>query len=124
MTSCWSTSRFVASEIDLDLVGRHHDDLRRPGEREALPEPLGRERFADLRQPRAAAAEVDPARQQVAAAQLLHDELDAGRPDLDVVGDDLGDLVASLDVEAAGVVDLRRLGPRERQVEPIGEATS
>ena len=31
------------------------------------------------------------------------------------------DLVASVDRQAAGVVDLERLGPRERQVEPVGE---
>ena len=32
-----------------------------------------------------------------------------------------GDLVASIDLEAAGIVDLERLGPRERQVEPVGD---
>ena len=87
-----------------------------------LPERLGRERRADLGQPRAAAAQVDPARQQVAARQLLHDQLDAGGPDADVVADDRGDVVAVVDRQAAGVVDLERLGARERQVEPVGEA--
>ena len=105
----------------LDLVRGHHDDLRRPGEREALPEPLTGDRFADLRESRAAAADVDPTRQQIAAAELLHDELDSRCPDLDVVGDDLGDLVPSLDADAPGVVDLQRFGPREREIEPIGE---
>ena len=34
----------------------------------------------------------------------------------------VGDLLAPVDRQAAGVVDLGRLGPRERQLEPVGEA--
>jgi hypothetical protein len=73
-------------------------------------------------QNRTAAADVDPTRQEIAAAQLLHHQLDARAPDLDVVRDDLRDLVLAFHIEAPGVVDLQRLGARERQVEPVGEA--
>ena len=105
----------------LDLVGRHDRDFRRPRERQTLPEPLGRRARADLGQARAAAAQVDPARQEVAAGELLHDQLHAGRPDRDVVGDDLATSSRRSTGETAGVVDLERLGPRERQLQPIGE---
>ena len=84
-----------------------------------------REGVADLRQPRAAAAQVDARRAASrVAGELLHHELDARRPDLDVVADDPGDLVALVDRQAARVVDLERFGARERQVQAVGDATS
>src|SRR4029079_19325133 len=55
-------------------------------------------------------------------AELLHDELDAGRPDLDVLADDRRDLVMAIDRQAAGVVDLCGLGARERQLQSVREA--
>ncbi len=86
-----------------------------------LPESLGREVGLDRRQARAAAAQVDPAGQQVAPGELLDHQLDAGRPDRDVVADDPLDLGLAVDLQAPGEVDLERLGPGKRQVEPVGQ---
>ena len=87
-----------------------------------LPEPVRGERVADLRQPRAAAADVDPARQQVAAPSSSITSSTPAAQTSTSSATILRDLVALLDGEAPGVVDLERLGPRERQVEPVGEA--
>src|SRR4029078_13530566 len=72
-------------------------------------------------EPAAAAAHEDPARQQIAAGQLLHDQLDSGCPYPDILADDVRDVLLALDVEAARVVDLERLGPRERQIQAVGD---
>ena len=76
-----------------DLVDGDRLDLGRtrewqmPGER-GVPQ-----RGADLRQPGASPAQVQPAGQHARLGELLEHQLDAGRPDCDVLGDDLGDLV-------------------------------
>ena len=122
VTSCWSTSRSVASEMVSIWSGDITTTSGRPGEREALVERLGGQGGRDLGQARPTAAQEDAAGQEIAAGQLLHDQLDAGRPDPHVVGDDRGHLVAVVDGHAPCVVDLERLGSREREVEPVGQA--
>ena len=122
MTSCWSTRRWVASTIEATWSGSHDRDLGRPRERQVLPEPLGLERRPDLRQPRAAAAQVDPAGSRSPAGELLDDELDPGRPDRRRRRRRSPRARRRRSTcEPAGVVDLERLGPRERQVEPVGD---
>ena len=106
----------------VDLVGRHHDGLGRPRKWEVLPEDSAASaaRISGSREP-PPHRKMRPGRRSP-SDELFHDQLDAGCPDADVVGDDPGDVIGMLDRDATRVVHLERLGPRKGQVEPIGDA--
>src|SRR4051794_23290150 len=69
----------------------------------------------------AASAELDAAGQHALLAELLEDQLDARRPDGNILGDDRAYRRGVLDLDAARVVDLELLGAGEGQLEAISQ---
>ena len=120
-TSCSSTNRPVASvswstwatEIDSTRGGR--------AKATCAAELRFAQHRADLRQPRAAAAQVDAPGQHARLRELLEHQLHPRCPNGYVLANDPLNFVALLDGDSLGEVDLDLLGAREGQLQAIGE---